>query len=107
MSLYPIGTDVLNFLPMQVVWGVWVIVPHQRRRAVLPELHSGHPGITRMKALAHHLVWWPKLDKDVEEIVKHCDECHNHTSSGTTSSLAMAHTSVDKITHRFCRTYRR
>ena len=42
---------------------------------VLAELHSGHPGITRMKALARQLVWWPNLDRAIEELVKNCKEC--------------------------------
>jgi len=48
-----------------ILSGVRVIVPPQGQSAVLAELHGGHPGITRMKALAPHLVWWLKLDKDV------------------------------------------
>ena len=31
-----------------------------------------------MKALARHLVWWPKLDNDVEDVVKHCDDCQQN-----------------------------
>ena len=61
-----------------ILWGVRVIVPPQGRSAVLAELHGGHPWITRMKALARHLVWWPKLDNDVE---KHCDDCQQNRAT--------------------------
>ena len=27
----------------------------------------------KMKALACHLVWWPNLDQEIEEVVKHCE----------------------------------
>ena len=38
-------------------------------------LHEGHPGVVRMKALARGLLWWPMLDNDIEQYVKHCDPC--------------------------------
>ena len=28
-----------------------------------------------MKALARTVIWWPKLDMDIEEMVKGCNEC--------------------------------
>ena len=43
----------------------------------LPELHEGHAGITRMKALARSFVWWPQIDKDLEELVKNCNDCQS------------------------------
>lgn len=42
---------------------------------MLEELHVGHPGITRMKALARSYVWWPQLDRDLEEVGKTCNPC--------------------------------
>jgi len=58
-----------------ILWGVRVIVPSPGQQTVLAELHGGHPGITWIKALACHLVWWPKLDEAVEDVVKQCDDC--------------------------------
>ncbi len=31
-----------------------------------------------MKALARSYVWWPKLDQDVERLVKICGTCQEH-----------------------------
>ena len=36
---------------------------------------KGHPGIVRMKALAHSHVWWPSIDRHLEEKVKACTPC--------------------------------
>ena len=58
-----------------LLWGSRVIVPPSGRKAVLNELHEAHPGISRMKALARMYVWWPGLDKDIEESVCLCREC--------------------------------
>ena len=58
-----------------ILWGTRIVIPPQARSTVLAELHGGHPGITRMKALARHLVWWPNLDQAIEDVVKQCEDC--------------------------------
>ena len=58
-----------------ILWGTRVLVPPQGRQRLLEELHIGHPGMSRMKALARTVIWWPKLDMDIEEMVKGCNEC--------------------------------
>ena len=55
-----------------------MIVPLQGRKT---ELHGGHPGVSRMKALARGLVWWPGLDGEVEWTVKQCSMCQQNQSS--------------------------
>ena len=39
-----------------LLWGNRVVVPPQRRKQILAELHSGHPGVSRMKSLAQMFV---------------------------------------------------
>lgn len=55
--------------------GVRVIIPEKYQRAVLEILHENHPGIVRMKSLARMHVWWPNLDVNIEQRVKHCYDC--------------------------------
>ncbi|KRY59721.1 Transposon Tf2-9 polyprotein [Trichinella britovi] len=52
-----------------------VIIPLQARHKILKELHIGHPGIVRMKALARSYVWWPKMDSEIENWVRTCELC--------------------------------
>ena len=58
-----------------ILWGGRVVIPKQGQNFILSELHGGHPGVTRMKALARGIVWWPGLDGMVEDVVKGCSEC--------------------------------
>ena len=58
-----------------ILWGSCVVVPPPGRPKIREQLHVGHPGISRMKNLARSFVWWPGIDQEVEETVKHCDPC--------------------------------
>ena len=56
-----------------VLRGNRVIVPPQGRAQVIAELHKAHPGMKGwMKALARGYVWWPKMDRELEDAVKRC-----------------------------------
>ena len=48
-----------------ILWENRVVVPSLGQELLLQELHPCHPGITRMKMLAHMFVWWPQLDSDI------------------------------------------
>ena len=52
-----------------------VIVPKKLKKKLLEELHKDHPGISRMKSVARSYIWWPGLDKAIEEVVKSCTSC--------------------------------
>ena len=57
------------------MWGLHVVVPKCYQARILEELHLGHPGIVRMKEIAHSFVWWPNCDKDIEFTVRNCSTC--------------------------------
>ena len=61
-----------------VLWGSRVVVPPQGHTKIIKELHEGHPGSTRMKALARSFVWWPQLDRDLENVVQSCEICQTY-----------------------------
>ena len=70
-----------------ITWGCRVIVPPQGRTTVLQELHGGHPGMTRMKSLAHGIVWWPKLDDEIELMVRSCSACQTQSDNPPVAPL--------------------
>ena len=63
------------------------MVPPQGRERVIVELHSGHPEITKMKALMRGLVWWPGIDTDIVKLVKHCSPCQQTQPSPPLATL--------------------
>ncbi|CAF1158398.1 unnamed protein product [Adineta steineri] len=52
-----------------------VIIPQTLQRRVINMLHRNHLGPVKMKQLARSHCWWPKIDKDINEISKSCDIC--------------------------------
>ena len=57
--------------------GAHELLSHPPEERVLEELHEGHPGISRMKSIARSFVWWPGLDKALDQKVKTCVACQS------------------------------
>lgn len=72
-----------------VLWGLRAVIPALLRDTLLRELHENHWGMVKMKALARSHFWWPKLDTEIEGLVKDCQVCQSNISMPPT---APAHT---------------
>ncbi|GFW90739.1 transposon Tf2-9 polyprotein [Trichonephila clavipes] len=55
-----------------IMYGQRVCIPRKFRKNVLEELHAGHLGIVKRKAIARSFVYWKNIDKDIEEAAKNC-----------------------------------
>ena len=71
-----------------ILWGNRVIIPASLQERALAELHDGHPGMVRMKAVARSYVWWPDLDKHIEQL---CSSCLGCQQSGHMPKSAPVH----------------
>ena len=65
----------LSVMSGVALWGNRVVVPGPLQTGVLRELHVGHLGMSKMKSVARSCVWWPGLDKAIEQACKTCDAC--------------------------------
>lgn len=64
-----------------ILWGRRIIIPKTLQPKMLDLLHEQHPGIVRSKMLARSYVWWPCIDKDLENYIKNCDICEKTANS--------------------------
>ncbi|XP_060881762.1 uncharacterized protein K02A2.6-like [Metopolophium dirhodum] len=58
-----------------LMWGYRILIPKSLRKDLLKEVHSTHMGMSKMKTLCRSYMWWPGLDKDIENWVQSCDAC--------------------------------
>ena len=58
-----------------------VAVPDSLQCRVLDELHRTHAGMSQMKRVARSYMWWPQLDKHIEDFVKSCPSCQSNRES--------------------------
>ena len=70
-----------------ILWGNRIVIPVSLRKRVLAELHVSHPGMTRMKELARSYLWYPNIDKSIEQFVENCESCQERRTSPKTAPL--------------------
>ena len=64
-----------------------LVIPPQAREHLLVELHGEHPGVLRMKSLTRSLMWWPGMDHEMKDMVRHCSDCQCTQASPPSASL--------------------
>ncbi|GFR06289.1 transposon Tf2-9 polyprotein [Trichonephila clavata] len=57
------------------------------RRMFWKELHAGHLGIVKMKAIARSFVYWKDIDKGIEEAAKNCVYCARYKADPTKAKI--------------------
>ena len=70
--------DELGIVNGIIFKGRQVVVPQPLRADILEQLHTSHMGIERTRRLARDAVYWPGINKDIENIVKTCQACQEN-----------------------------
>ena len=73
-----------------VLRGHRIVVPETLREKVVDIAHEGHMGMTKTKALVREKVWFPRIDRMVEEKVKSCLVCQVTTPRNEREPLQMS-----------------
>ena len=55
--------------------GRQVLMPTSMRGDILNQLHQAHMGIEKTRRLARESVYWPGINKDIEQTTKNCEAC--------------------------------
>lgn len=80
-SFYDIRNE-LSCVQSCLYRGERLIVPESLRPRILQLLHSGHPGVTRMRQKLNDSYFWPGGSRDVEYFVRNCTACAASGKSG-------------------------
>ncbi|RXN21973.1 Transposon Ty3-G Gag-Pol poly [Labeo rohita] len=60
-----------------IMKGQKVVVPESLRSEYVTIIHRGHPGLEATKRRARGIVFWPSLNKDIENQVLSCSICNS------------------------------
>ena len=70
-----------------VLKGSRIIVPTTMRKEMLQTLHTGHPGITKIKLKARSSLYWPGIDSQLEDTVNSCSLCQEYRNQQQSEPL--------------------
>ena len=58
-----------------VMRGSRIVIPESLQKRTILLAHEGHQGMVRTKARLREKVWWPRMDKQVEQAIRACHPC--------------------------------
>ena len=73
--MYKALAEELQVLGQLVLRGDHIIMPESLWKHTIALAHEGHQGMTCTKARPRAKVWWPNMNKQVEQFVKTCHPC--------------------------------
>ena len=66
-----------------------IVVPEPLQQQIIKLSHEGHQGIVRCKQCVRSKVWFPGIDKKIEDEVRNCIACQAATSMKSREPLRM------------------
>ncbi|PIK53023.1 hypothetical protein BSL78_10084 [Apostichopus japonicus] len=61
--------------------GQRILIPKQCQNDILAKLHDAHQGMVKCQLRAKTAVFWPRINQDIEELVKACPICLENSKS--------------------------
>ena len=74
-TMYRALSEELWVLGQLVLIGNRMVMPESLWKHAIALAHEGHQGMARTRARLREKVWWPNMDKQVEQFVKACHPC--------------------------------
>ena len=73
--VYSSYRDELSVCNGIILKGSRMVIPASLRKNMLERIHEGHLGAEKQKRLARDVIFWPNMNKDIDEMVKGCGAC--------------------------------
>ena len=55
--------------------GSKVVIPKGMRKGMLKKIHECHLGIDKYRKRGKEVLYWPRINRDIEQMVKSCSSC--------------------------------
>ena len=70
-----------------ILCGEALVVSPSERERILHQLYQFHQGITKSQLLTHGCIFWPSIDKAIEEVVCWCETCTQFQAQNAATPL--------------------
>lgn len=80
----------LLFVDNVLMRGDRMVVPEKLQMKAMVVAHRSHPGMSTTKHLLRKYVWWPRMDRAVEEFVRTCTTCIRLSTSDPPEPMLMS-----------------
>ena len=67
-----------------------LVIPKRRRRQIIVNLHSANQGSTSMLSRARQAIYWPGMDRDINNHVQSCLSCRESAPSHVREPILLA-----------------
>jgi len=74
-TMYKALKDELWVLGQLVMRGNRIVMPQSFWKRTIMLAHEGHQGMVRTKSRLREKVWWPQMQKQVEQVIRACHPC--------------------------------
>lgn len=81
--------------------GTFIVIPEELQSKIIKLSEEGRPGILRIKALLREHVWFPSIEKQVEDEISDCMPCQATTQGNPPEPLQ----SIERCQSDLCRHY--
>ena len=79
--------DELSIEDGLILKGQRLLIPNSVREDILEQLHYGHQGIEKTRLRARESVFWPNINKDIEQRTRSCPICQEHQPAQSHETL--------------------
>lgn len=73
-----------------ILKGTQLVIPAKLQKQIIKLAHEGHQGVSKTKSFIRSKVWFPGMDKAVEEEVEKCIPCQANTNRSIKEPLSMS-----------------
>ena len=70
-----------------ILKGQRLLIPEPLQEDILEQLHYGHQGVEKTRLRARDSVFWPGINKDIEQKTKRCPVCQENKSAQSPETL--------------------